>query len=144
MKYMKKRTPTICPVVFSLDILGDKWSLVVLRDILLRNKSHFREFLTSEERIASNILSTRLESLVSEGLLIKKVDPLNKSAAIYIPTQKMLDLLPMLLELMRWGIKYNPDTNPSSPIINQLINDPESLRSHVIRTFRTPTLPSSN
>lgn len=132
---MKKRSPTICPLVFSLDIFGDAWSLVILRDVLLRDKSHFREFLASEEKIASNILSTRLESLTREGLLIKEDDPRNKSAAVYRPTQKTLDLLPTLLELMRWGIKYNPDSDTSGPVMKHLFTDPLDLQAMVLAKF---------
>lgn len=132
---MKKRLPTICPVVFSLDIFGDKWSLVILRDVLLGDKSHFREFLASEERIASNILSTRLETLIAEGLLSKESDPTNKSAAIYKPTQKALDLLPMLFELMRWGLMHNPNSDITNPVMSELTNDPAGLRSKVILKF---------
>jgi DNA-binding HxlR family transcriptional regulator len=133
---MKKRSPTICPVVFSLDIFGDKWSLVVLRDILLRGKSHFRELLASEEKIASNILSARLESLVAEDLLIKQDDPRNKSAAIYRPTEKALDLLPMLFAMMQWGIKYNPNSDTSGPVMRALLTDPNALQEQVLGQFR--------
>ncbi len=132
---MKKRSPTICPIVFSLDIFGDKWSLVILRDILMRNKSHFRELLASEEKIASNILSDRLESLVEYGLLTKQGDPSNKSAAIYKPTKKALELLPMLFELMRWGIAYNPNADTSGPVMRQLLNDPEGLHARILEKF---------
>jgi len=125
---MKNRSPTICPVVFSLDIFGDKWTIVVLRDILLFNKSHFREFLASKERIASNILSSRLEQLVKNGMLVKLNDEKNKSAAIYVPTQKTLDLLPMIIEMMKWGTRYNPDTDLNSgPIMHQLLTDSDVL-----------------
>jgi DNA-binding HxlR family transcriptional regulator len=141
---MKKRSPTVCPVVFSLDIFGDKWSLVILRDILLGDKSHFREILASEERVASNILSARLEMLVNEGLLVKKDDPNNKSAAIYLPTEKSLDLLPMLFALMRWGIKYNHNSDMSIPIMQQLTEDPSSLQVKTILKFKDRTLLDSN
>lgn len=132
---MKKRDPTICPVVFSLDIFGDKWSLVILRDILMVDKSHFREFLASPEKIASNILSNRLELLVANGLITKRDDPKNKSAAIYAPTQKALDLVPMLIELMRWGAKYNPNCDTATPIIHQLQTDPEGLQKDILGSF---------
>lgn len=138
---MKKRSPTICPVVFSLDIFGDKWSLVILRDVLLRNKSHFREFLASEEKISTNILSARLETLVHEDMLVKTGDPANKSAAIYAPTQKTLDLLPALFELMRWGITYNPNSDTSGPVMSQLMHDPESLRAKVVLKFTDRSVP---
>ncbi len=132
---MKKRQPTICPVVFSLDIFGDKWSLVILRDILIRGKSHFREFLLSEEKIASNILSSKLELLVSEGLLTKEADSTNKSAAIYKPTSKALGLLPMLFELMRWGIANNPNSDTSGPVMSEFMQNPDSLRQKIITKF---------
>ena len=134
---MKKRSPTICPVVFSLDIFGDKWSLVVLRDVLFGGKSHFREFLASEEKIASNVLSARLETLIGEGMLIKEDDPTNKSAAIYRPTQKALDLLPTLLELMRWGAMYNPNNQADNPLMAQLASDPQGLHAAVTRKFQS-------
>jgi DNA-binding HxlR family transcriptional regulator len=132
---MKKRSPTICPVVFSLDIFGDKWSLVILRDILLRGKSHFHEFLTSEEKIASNILSSRLQTLVESGLLTKDSDHANKSAAIYRPTEKALELLPMLFELMRWGITYNPNADASGPVMREMLENPKRLRKRIVEKF---------
>lgn len=132
---MKKRSPTVCPIVFSLDIFGDKWSLVILRDILMRDKSHFRELLASEEKIASNILADRLESLVKDGLLTREEDPSNKSAAIYKPTKKALELLPMLFELMRWGIAYNPGVDTSGPVMSQLLDDPDGLHAGILQKF---------
>ncbi len=121
--------------MFSLDVFGDKWSLVILRDILMRDKSHFRELLASEEKIASNILSDRLESLVKDGLLTKEDDPSNRSAAIYKPTKKALELLPMLFELMRWGIAYNPNADTSGPVMRQLLEDPDGLGARSVKSF---------
>lgn len=133
---MKKREHTICPIVFSLDIFGDKWSLVILRDILLRGKSHFREFLKSEEKIASNILSAKLETLVAEGMLVKEIDEKNKSALIYKPTQKTLDLLPMIFALMRWGIAYNKNSDTSGPVMKEFMERPEELQKKIIEKFQ--------
>lgn len=133
---MKKRSPTLCPIVFSLDIFGDKWSLVILRDVLIKGKSHFREFLASEEKIASNILSDRLERLISEGLLTKEIDAQNKSAAIYKPTKKALDLIPMIFALMHWGIKYNPNSDVSGPVMKVLIENQEILHNRIIERFK--------
>ena len=132
---MKQRSPTRCPIVFSLDIFGDKWSLIILRDVLLRDKSHFREFLSSEEKIASNILSARLETLVRAGLLTRVNDPANKSAAIYRPTKKALELLPTLFELMRWGIAYNPNADTTGPVMSQLLADPVGLQQRIRDKF---------
>ncbi|MBK1898029.1 winged helix-turn-helix transcriptional regulator [Chryseobacterium paridis] len=96
-----------CPISCSLDIFGDKWTLLIIRDIMLRGKMSYSEFLHSEERIASNILVNRLGILEAEKILIKEVSPLNKSKFIYSLTEKGADLLPIVIEMMDWGAKYN-------------------------------------
>ncbi|WP_217601669.1 helix-turn-helix domain-containing protein [Chitinophaga sp. GbtcB8] len=96
-----------CPISCSLDVFGDKWSLLIIRDIMLRNKVSYSEFLGSEEKIASNILVNRLTVLEAENILVKEVSPTNKSKFVYSLTQKGLDLLPIVIEIMDWGAKYN-------------------------------------
>lgn len=96
-----------CPISCSLDVFGDKWSLLIIRDIMLRNKVSYSEFLGSEEKIASNILVNRLSVLEAEKILVKEVSPANKSKFVYSLTQKGLDLLPIVIEIMDWGAKYN-------------------------------------
>ena len=101
----KKRSD--CSISCSLDILGDKWSLLIIRDIMLRGKMSYSEFLESEEKIATNILVKRLGVLESENILLKEVSSKNKSKNIYSLTQKGADLLPIVIEIMDWGAKYN-------------------------------------
>jgi DNA-binding HxlR family transcriptional regulator len=101
----KKRSD--CPISCSLEVFGDKWSLLILRDIMLRGKVSFSEFLASEEKIATNILVNRLGVLESEKILAKQVSSANKSKFIYSLTQKGADLLPIVIEIMDWGAKYN-------------------------------------
>ena len=101
----KKRSD--CPISCSLDIFGDKWSLLLIRDIMLRDKVSYSEFLNSEEKIASNILVNRLTVLEKENILIKEVSPQNKSKFVYSLTKKGVDLLPIVIEIMDWGAKYN-------------------------------------
>lgn len=96
-----------CPISCSLDVFGDKWSLLIIRDIMLRGKLSYSEFLESEEKIATNILSNRLTILVAEKILTKQVSPTNKSKFIYSLTEKGIDLLPIVIEIMDWGAKYN-------------------------------------
>lgn len=96
-----------CPISCSLDIFGDKWSLLIIRDIMLREKVSYSEFLGSEEKIATNILVNRLSVLEAENILFKQVSPTNKSKFIYSLTQKGADLLPIVIEIMDWGAKYN-------------------------------------
>ena len=101
----KKRSN--CPVSSSLDIFGDKWSLLIIRDVMMKGKMSYGEFLKSDEKIATNILANRLQTLESENILLKEVSPLNKSKFEYTLTQKGADLLPVLIEIMDWGAKYN-------------------------------------
>jgi DNA-binding HxlR family transcriptional regulator len=99
-----------CPIFYSLEIFGDKWSLILLRDILHFDKSRYTEFLSSDEGISTNILSDRLKMLEKEGIISKRRDPGNKKQFIYSPTKKCLDLVPIIIELAVWGAKYDPDT----------------------------------
>lgn len=101
----KKRSD--CPISCSLDIFGDKWSLLIIRDIMLRGKVSYSEFLNSEEKIASNILVNRLSILEAENILVKNVSPENKSKFVYSLTQKGADLLPIVIEIMDWGATHN-------------------------------------
>jgi DNA-binding HxlR family transcriptional regulator len=102
-----KKIRSDCPISCSLDIFGDKWSLLIIRDIMLRGKMSYNEFLQSEEKIATNILANRLSVLEAEHILSKRVSPANKSKFIYSLTKKGIDLLPIIIEIMDWGAKYN-------------------------------------
>lgn len=98
-----------CPINLTLEILGDKWSLLIIRDIIFGNRRHFRELLNgSEERIASNILADRLKTLVAEGVLTKSDDPTHRQKALYSLTEKGIALLPVLAQMAVWGRAYTP------------------------------------
>lgn len=90
--------------------MGDQWTLLVLRDLIIERKRYFREFLESEERIASNVLTARLKMLEANGIVSRRADPDSARQVIYAPTQKGMDLLPAMLELARWGATYDPET----------------------------------
>lgn len=96
-----------CPIGCALDVFGDRWSLLIIRDIMLRGKLSYSEFLTSEEKIATNILVNRLSVLEAEHILSKRVSPTNRSKFVYSLTEKGIDLLPIVIEIMDWGAKYN-------------------------------------
>ncbi|UGU16002.1 helix-turn-helix transcriptional regulator [Sinomicrobium kalidii] len=117
-----KKFRSNCPISCSLDIFGDKWSLLILRDIMLRGKMSYSEFLGSEERISTNILANRLNLLENEGILTREVSPANKSKFIYSLTEKGVDLLPVIIELMDWGAKYNPDC-PRRELGKKIVKD---------------------
>jgi DNA-binding HxlR family transcriptional regulator len=113
-----------CPINLSLEIFGDTWSLLVLRDMMFAGKRHFRELLQSDEHISSNILADRLARLVEQGLLTKADDPTHKQKAIYSLTEKGIALLPVVVQIGAWGSRWVPDAKkldaPSRKIIREI------------------------
>ena len=99
-----------CPINLTVEILGDRWSLIIIRDIIFGNRRHLRELLTqSMEGIASNILADRLKRLVEEGILSKTMDdPSHKQKGIYSLTEQGIELLPVLAQMAAWGYRYLP------------------------------------
>ena len=107
---MGKSNSKNCPIRFALDLFGDKWSLLIIRDILFKEKRYYDEFIESDEKISTNILADRLKQFEEERFLTKEIDPTNKRRFIYRPTQKALDLLPMLTEMILWSATHDPQT----------------------------------
>lgn len=103
---MKKEFRSKCPISSALDILGDKWSLVVIKQMLFENRYTFKDFAESPESFATNILSSRLKMLEEYGIIEKVKLPTNKKTNIYLLTSKGISLTPVLLELTLWS-KYN-------------------------------------
>lgn len=98
-----------CPINLTLEVLGDTWSLIVIRDVIFGNRRHFRDLLlNSEEGIASNILASRLSALVENGLLTRADDPGHKQKAIYSLTEASIQLLPILAQMSAWGLAHQP------------------------------------
>ena len=95
-----------CPVNFAVEALGDKWSLVILRDMIFWGKKTYGEFLKSDERIATNILADRLAYLEREGLISKSPDPADKRKDIYRVTEKGIALVPMFIEMIAWSASH--------------------------------------
>jgi len=106
-----RRQRSGCPINLTLEVVGDKWSLLVIRDMIFGNRRHFRELLAkSEEGIASNILADRLKRLVEQGIVSRADDPTHKQKAIYSLTEKGIELLPVLAQMSAWGLKHLPVT----------------------------------
>ena len=98
-----------CPINLSLEVLGDRWSLLIIRDMMFGNRRHFRELLTkSEEGISSNILADRLKTLLDENIITREDDPTHKQKGIYSLTEQGIELLPVLAQMAAWGYKYLP------------------------------------
>jgi DNA-binding HxlR family transcriptional regulator len=124
---MSAKCRSDCPISLALEAFGDRWSLLILRDLLLRERKHYQEFLNAEEKISTNILANRLTHLEELGIISKSKDPDNKKQYIYAPTKKGLDLLPILLELYRWSLKYDPRVDKTKPIARRLRHDTGGL-----------------
>ena len=103
-----------CPINLTLEVLGDRWSLLILRDIIFGGRRRFRELLRSEERIASNILADRLRMLVEAGLLTRGGDPDHKQKAVYRLTEKAIALVPVFAQIGAWGSRWLPATEALS------------------------------
>ena len=99
-----------CPVNLSLEIFGDSWTLLILRDLMFAGKRHFRELLQSDEQISTNILADRLKLLVEHGILTKTDDPTHKQKAVYSLTEKGIALLPIVVQIGAWGSRYVPES----------------------------------
>ena len=100
---MKNKFRSGCPIASTLDIVGDKWSLLIIRDMLIKHKKTFKEISDSDEMIAPSILSGRLKLLESYKLITKRKFPENKKENIYLLTDKGIDFAPIIIELSLWG-----------------------------------------
>ena len=106
---MKTEHRSGCPINLSLEVFGDRWSLIILRDMIFGGKRHFRELLNrSIEGIASNILADRLKRLLAAGLITRRDDPSHKQKAIYSLTEKAIELVPILAMIGGWGTRHLP------------------------------------
>ncbi len=113
---MTKAHRSLCPINLALECIGDRWSLLIVRDLMFSGRRHYRELLQSEEGISSNILAERLDRLVEVGVLSRTMDPTHKQKAIYRLTSMGIDLLPVIAALGAWGSKYLPVTKQSAAV----------------------------
>ena len=121
MKKSKKRSD--CIVSCSLDVWGDKWSLLIVRDLMLKKECTYGDFLKAEEKIATNILAARLQAL-EENKIIKKLDhPDSKAKVLYKLTGKGIDLLPIMIEINLWAEKYYPTTDERKALLKEVKKD---------------------
>ena len=122
-----KTHPTACPIAFALDVFGDRWSLLIVRDVLFKGRRTYREFLDAGEGIATNVLADRLKRLQSAGILAKKRGEQDARTFEYELTPRGLDLMPVLLEMIRWSAAHDPDT----PVTKGFAKSIETSRDEV-------------
>lgn len=125
-----------CPINIALEAFGDRWSLLVLRDMVMFGKRHYGELLESDEGISTNILADRLKKLEARGLISRGDDPGSRRQVIYKVTEKGLALVPVLLEMMHWAAAHDPGTPVSKPFLRRLREDRAGLAAEIVAAAR--------
>src|SRR5258705_10015629 len=124
-----------CPVNFALELFGDRWTFLIIRDMMFKGKQYYGEFLQSEEKIATNILANRLSLLELSGIIIKKGDPEHRSKFIYRLSQKGIDLLPVLTEIILWSAKHDKLTATDEKFVRQAKKDRAGLFTKITKSL---------
>lgn len=106
---------SVCPVHRALVLVGDKWTLLLIRDLFFRHSRYYGDFLKGPEKISSNILASRLQRLEAEGIVIKKSIPDEPSRSGYYPTAKAIGLVPVIVEMMIWADQHYPAKSAYQP-----------------------------
>jgi DNA-binding HxlR family transcriptional regulator len=127
MKRSERRSD--CPINFALQTFGDSWSLVILRDLMFTKRRTYGDFLAAEEGIATNILAARLTHL-------QDVELITRRAGSYALTQKGLDLLPAMLDLIAWGARYDDRTAAPPRFVRRIARDRDALLAELTQRLR--------
>ena len=125
-----------CPIHYALEIFGDRWSLLIIRDLMFKGKKTYGDFLASEEKIATNILGDRLKMLEMKGLIKSKQDKENKSKFNYALTEKGIDLVPVILEIIKWSAKHDKKSVAPKEFVDRVANDRENFIQEIASSLR--------
>lgn len=135
METNKKRSE--CPLSCSLDVFGDKWSLLIIRDLLFYKKGTYNDFLKSEEGIATNILASRLKALEENGIIDKSAHPDSKAKNLYRLSKKGIDLLPIIMEVYIWSDKYFTMPSEIKEIIKEAKKDKDKFVKQITKELKS-------
>ncbi|WP_026348688.1 winged helix-turn-helix transcriptional regulator [Eudoraea adriatica] len=126
-----------CPINFTLEHLGDKWSLLIIRDLMFKGKRHYNEFLEAGEKVSTSVLGDRLKKLEAYGIISRGRDTVKKSRIRYSLTKKGIDLLPILIEMIIWGGEKDLLTETPQEFIDQATQNKEvfirQIRENLIK-----------
>ena len=125
-----------CPISIALELLGDAWSLLIVRDLMFKNRRSYNDFLTGSEGIASNILADRLRRLEDGGIIEKRRDAADARRFVYRLTRKGIDLAPVLVELVVWSARYE-ETDAPPPVVRGMRTDRDAFIADVRKAWRT-------
>jgi DNA-binding HxlR family transcriptional regulator len=138
----KPRRRSDCPIAFSLDLFGDRWSLLIVRDLVFKGRTSFGEFLAAGEGIATNVLAERLERLEGAGVITKRRDPDKGTKFVYGLTERGIELVPLLLEMIAWSGRHDPRTAVPKKFLRELENNRDEVTRRTIRDIRNRHHPS--
>ena len=136
MKKKKIEYRSDCPISTALDIFGDKWSLLIVRDMVFKSLSTYGDFLNGGEKIATNILADRLTMLEAGGIIAKQKHPESKAKILYTLTPKGIDLVPALVEIIAWSEKYHEVHPQAKQFAKQLRKDKVAVVKQILSGLR--------
>ena len=125
-----------CPVVFALDLFGDRWTLLIVRDMILKGSSSYGEFLEAGEGISTNLLAERLRRLEEHGIVTKARDPDHGAKFRYALTKRGIDLAPVLVEMIRWSAKHDAHSPVSKALRRRLDREPGKVVEEFVKRAR--------
>ena len=125
-----------CPIRFGLGVFGDRWSLLIIRDMMFRGSFRFQDFLDAGEGISTNILSDRLSRLEVQQIISRQKDPADGRQVLYQLTDKGRDLLPVMLAVIGWAEKHDPETHVSSEFAERLRTDISAVRDEMLDAMK--------
>ena len=138
MKKKKIHHRSDCAISIALDLIGDKWSLLIIRDMILRGKNTYGDFHKAGEKIATNILADRLALLEAGRIIEKGVHPKSKAMALYKLTSKGIDLVPVLIEMIDWSEHYNKVSPAYVKLSKQIIKDKQGVIKSIKENLKQP------
>ena len=133
-----------CPINFTLEHFGDKWSFLIIRDLMFKGKRHYNEFLEAGEKVSTSVLGDRLKKLEEKGIISKSEDTVKKSRIRYSLTQKGIDLLPILLEMIIWGGEKDSLTESPKEFMEQATQNKQALIDQIRENLMKDHLADNN
>jgi len=133
-KNIRQKRRSECPLNASVEMLGDRWSLLIVRDMMLNGARRYADFLNSHEAIATNILTDRLRKLAADGIITAKRDPSDGRSKIYLLTAKGIGLAPALTELVLWAAAHEQTGRPA--LVRQMREDKTEFLAGVLRGWK--------
>lgn len=133
-----------CPTNYALEHFGDKWSLLIIRDLMFKGKRHYNEFLEGGEKVSTTVLRDKLRSLEQGGIITQQEDSVKKSRIRYSLTEKGIALLPLMIEMILWSATFDRDTAATPEFVQRAAGDRAGLIAELRETLMADHLPKQS